>query len=206
MTPLPVIAKVCQVVSKTLDQVIGGRGDTPLLVATACAEALKSLNIGAQVWYGKAAWVEVLDDQSAVWAGAWGAEEFHFWTVTEFHETVDLYVSQSSKKKGVHPLGELKPLYSPPILWSSEIPKFYRYHSEGIAEIDRDAAEAGAYLEKILERIRKHCRPELLDEAAPQFPNESIICPDRKLMDDIQGSFRFYERAILVHGIPAAPF
>src|SRR5262245_199542 len=120
-TPLEVIANVSRVVTKVVDRIIGDRVDFPLLVAAACVEALKQFDIRAQVMYGHVAWVEVLEDQKLVWAGCWG-ENFHFWVATQFGEVVDLNSSVAHRKRS-HTMPHLNAIYSPPMLWSKEIPR-----------------------------------------------------------------------------------
>jgi hypothetical protein len=132
-TPLPIIANVARIVTAAVDRVAGDRGDYPLLVALACVEALKQFQIEARVMYGAVAWIEILEDQTPVWAGCWG-EHFHFWVATQYGEVVDLNTSVAHRRRA-HSRPDLKAQYSPPMLWASEIPKFYRYQPEGVAEV-----------------------------------------------------------------------
>lgn len=205
-TPLPIIALVSRIVTAVADRLTGDRSDSPLLVATACAEALKSLGIRAEVMYGPAAWIEVMDDHSVIWAGCWG-ENFSFWVATEFGEVVDLNTSVATRKRA-HDRPEARPLYSPPMLWSREVPAFYRYKPEGVAELElTDVRDKDRY-EKVLREVRSKCvptAPELVGDEEPQFPNEPILCPGRKLLDDSHGTFRHFDRALAVQGIPACP-
>jgi hypothetical protein len=62
--------------------------------------------------------------------------------------------------------------------------------------------------EAVLAELRQKCRPELLtDETKPSdFPNEPIVCPGRRILDDSNGNFKHFDRAIAVRGIPPAPF
>ncbi|MEN9723646.1 MAG: hypothetical protein RJB38_1632 [Pseudomonadota bacterium] len=202
-TPLPVIANVSRVVSKVVDRVTGDRSEVPLLVAAAAVEALKNHGISAQVFYGPAAWIEILENQQAIWAGCWG-QSFHFWAATVFGEIVDLNTSVAHRKRG-HAQPELKPLYSPPMLWSAELPRFYRYHPEGVAEIELTEEKDQRHFHLVQKELREKCRPDLLKGDQEEFPNEAILCPGRKLLDDSLGTFKQFDRALGVHGIPDVP-
>src|SRR5215213_3971468 len=118
-TPLSVIANVSRVVTMVVDRITGDRADFPLLVSAACVEALKNFGIEARVMYGQAAWIEVMEDQSVVWAGCWG-KNIHFWVATQFGEVVDLNTSVAYRTQA-HSSPELKGQFSPPIVWSAEI-------------------------------------------------------------------------------------
>lgn len=206
-TPLPIIAHVSRVVTRVVDRVSGDRSDSPLLVAAACAEALKAFQIPAWVMYGPAAWVEVLEDHSVIWAGCWG-ESFHFWTTNQFGEIIDLNASVQHRKRA-HSSPQMKSLYSPPILWSSEVPGFYRYIPEGIAELELTESDDQRRYERVLREIAENCGPDHLKADPPEseldFPNEPILCPGRKLLDDSRDTFRHFDRAVSVRGIPPLP-
>jgi hypothetical protein len=208
MTSLPVIANVSRVVTKVVDRITGDRVEFPLMVAAACVEALKNFGIESRVMYGQAAWLEVLEDQSVVWAGCWG-ENIHFWVATQYGEVVDLNTSVAFKKRA-HDNLAIKPLYSPPILWSAEVPKFYRYLPEGVAELELTEERDVKRFETVKKEIIEKCRPEKIDADVDakdlDFPNEPILCPDRKLLDDSTETFRHFDRALGVRGIPVAPF
>jgi len=199
-TPLPVIANVSRVVSKVVDRITGDRSDVPLMVATATVAALKNHGIPAHIFYGPAAWVEILENQQAIWAGCWG-KSFHFWAATTFGEVVDLNTSVAHRKRG-HSQPELKALYAPPMLWSSEVPGFYRYIPEGIAEVDLTEERDQKQLSLVLQEIDEKCRPEFLRGEKEDFPNEPILCPDRRLLDDSTGTFKHFDRALRIQGIP----
>jgi hypothetical protein len=208
MTSLPIIANVSRVVTKVVDRITGDRVDFPLMVAAATVEALKNFGIESRVMYGQAAWVEVLEDQSVVWAGCWG-ENIHFWVATQDGEVIDLNTSVAFKKRA-HDNPAIKPLYSPPILWAAEVPKFYRYLPEGVAELElTDERDIKRY-EVVLAEIKEKCGPQFAKDETPEseldFPNEPILCPDRKLLDDSTETFRHFDRALGVRGIPVAPF
>src|ERR1700722_10867248 len=98
MSSLPVIANVSRVVTMVVDRITGDRVDFPLMVAAATVEALKNFQIESRVMYGQAAWIEVLEDQSVVWAGCWG-QNIHFWVATQNGEIVDLNTSIAFKKR-----------------------------------------------------------------------------------------------------------
>jgi hypothetical protein len=202
-TPIEVIANVSRVVTRVIDRITGDRSDYPLMVASACMEALKLHGIESQVMYGKAAWVEVLEDHTVLWAGCWG-ENITFWTATQFGEVVDLNTSVAHRKRA-HSMPGMKSLYSPPMLWSREVPMFYRYVPEGVAELELTEARDIQRYETVLREIREKCGPTHIS-GEPEFPNEPILCPGRKLLDDSQQSFRQFDRAVGVRGIPKAPF
>lgn len=208
-TPLPVIATVSRIVTKVVDQITGDRSDYPLLVASACVEALKIFEIESRVMFGPSAWIEVMEDFSVHWAGCWG-ENFSFWVTTPFGEVVDLNTSVAVRKRA-HTLQYLKALYSPPILWSAEVPVFYRYLPEGVAELElteeRDQKQFEAVRSLVTEKCKIHLG-KLAENSAHEleFPNEAIICPSRQLLDDSNQTFKHFDRAISVHGIPPSPF
>lgn len=208
-TPLPVIANVSRVVTMAVDRITGDRSDYPLLVATACVEALKQFRIESRVMYGPAAWVEILENHSPIWAGCWDGN-VHLWVATEFGEVVDLNSSVAHRKRA-HGDAAYKALYSPPILWSAEVPSFYRYVPEGIAEIELTEERDRRWMETVLAEIREKCTPEkLIPEGSPSFggafPTEPMICPGRRVLDDSKETFRHFDRALSVQGVPQAPF
>ena len=202
-TPPQVIACVSRVVSLVIDRIAGDRSDVPLMVASACAEALKAFDIEARVMFGQAAWIEVLEDDSVVWAGCWG-ENFHFWAATQYGEVVDLTTSVAFRKRA-HSNPMIKAKHSPPILWSAEVPKFYRYLPEGVAELELLEKRDVEQYEKVLREIREKCTPKAIEGKEPEFINEPILCPERKLLDDSLQTFRKFDRVISVRGIPDSP-
>lgn len=202
-TPLPVIANVSRIVTKVVDRVTGDRSEVPLMVAAATVEALKNHGIPAQIFYGPAAWIEILENQQAIWAGCWG-ESFHFWAATTSGEVIDLNTAVAHRKRG-HSQPELKAQYSPPLLWSAELPAFYRYRPEGIAELELTADRDRRQFDLVLAEIAEKCRPEHLKGEHEDFPNEAILCPGRRLLDDSLGTFKHFDRALAVHGLPEAP-
>lgn len=203
-TPIEIIANVTRVVTKVVDRVTGDRSDYPLLVAAATVEALKAFGIEARVMYGQTAWLEVLEDHSVLWAGCWG-KNLHFWVGTACGETVDLNTSVAFKKRA-HDNPQLKALYSPPMLWSREVPGFYRYQPEGVAELELTDPQDQRRFEVVCREIAEKCGPKHLTPEELDFPNEAILCPGRRLLDDTQGTFKHFDRAISVRGIPQAPF
>lgn len=205
-TPLAVIAQVSRVITKVVDRVSGDRSDVPLMVASAVVEALKLHGISARVMYGPAAWVEVMEDHSVIWAGCWG-QSFHFWAATDFGEVIDLNVSVAHRKRS-HDRPELKAQFSPPMLWSEEVPSFYRYLPEGVAELELQDPRDLEQFARVLAEVGEKCQPAQLPEGEPgadQFPNEPMLCPGRRILDDSQGSFKKFDRAISVRGIPHLP-
>ncbi len=203
-TSLEIIANVSRVVTRVIDRLTGDRVDYPLMVAAATTEALKQFGIEARVMYGAAAWIEVMEDQSVQWAGCWG-DFFYFWAATQYGEVVDLNASVAYKKQS-HSKQDLKPMYSPPILWSAEVPSFFRFKPEGVAELElHDEKDIKRY-ELVLEEIREKCTPKAIEGKKPEFPNEAIICPGRKVLDDSSQTFRMFDRALSVYGMPPNPF
>ncbi len=207
-TPLPIIAEVSRLVTKITDRIAGDRSEFPLFVAAVTAETLKRLKIDANVFYGQAAWIEIMEDMNIMWAGCWG-EHTHFWVATQFGEIVDLNTSVSHRKKA-HSNPLHRPKYSPPILWSREVPGFYRYVPEGIAEIDLDSERDRRWFESSMKEIAEKLpqMEALLARSTEEldFPDESILCPGRKILDDAAQNFKHFDRALLVKGIPEKPF
>lgn len=203
-TPLPVIANVSRIVTRVVDRICGDRSDYPLLVAMACQAALKNHEVKARILFGATAWLEVLENHSVIWAGTWG-KHFGFWVETESGEVIDLNTSVAHRKKDFNN-PEHKPLYSPPILWSNDVPTFYRFKPEGEAEIGELLERDARWMKLVLAEINEKCQPHLLQGENEEFPNEAIICPGRKLLDDSQQSFKHFDRALSIVGIPQAPF
>ena len=203
-TPLEVIAQVSRIVTKVIDRIAGDRVEVPLMVAAAVKEALVGFGIRSQIMYGPAAWVEVLENQQVIWAGCWG-RHFHFWTVTEYGEVVDLTTAVAFRKRS-HENPEWKAKHSAPLLWSREVPRFYRYVPEGIAELELTELRDQERFDKVLREVREKCQWSALTPGQePEFPNEAIVCPGRRILDDTHQSFRFLDRALAVHGIPESP-
>jgi hypothetical protein len=203
-TPLEIIANVSRVVTRVVDRLTGDRSDYPLLVAAATVEALKAYGLESRIMYGPAAWVEVMEDHSVLWAGCWG-KNLHFWVGTAFGETVDLNVSVAFKKRA-HDNPQLKAAYSPPMLWAREVPLFYRYQPEGVAELELVEEQDVKRFEAVCREIAEKCGPKHMSPGKLDFPNEPILCPGRKLLDDTQESFKQFDRALSVRGLPQAPF
>jgi hypothetical protein len=175
-------------------------------VAVACVEALKAFQIQSRVMFGQVAWIEILENQSAVWAGCWG-ENFHFWVATQFGEIIDLNTSVAHRKRS-HSAPQWKAIYSPPMIWSAELPYFYRCIPEGIAELDLLETRDQKHYENAISEVRKNCTPEQLlkeDPANLSFPNEAILCPGRRVLDDNQESFKHFDRALSIYGVPESP-
>jgi hypothetical protein len=207
-TPLPLIAAISRLVTRVTDRVTGDRSEFPLLVATVTTEALRRCGIEANVFYGEAAWIEVMENESVMWVGCWG-ENTHFWTVTPFGEIVDLNTSVSHRKKS-HQNRDHQPKLSPPLLWSKEVPAFYRYKPGGIAEVELDSERDQRWFELCLKEVAEKLGDlrSLIEtpESDLDFPDEAILCPGRGILDDGAQSFRHFDRAIAVQGIPERPF
>ncbi len=76
---------------------------------------------------------------------------------------------------------------------------------EGIAELELLDEGDQRKFTAILAEIREKCRPELLQGNDEEFPNEPILCPGRKLLDDSKNSFKFFDRTLAVSEVPDAP-
>jgi len=210
-TPLPIIAAVSRVVTKVCDRITGDRGDFPLLVCAATQDALSRLGIQSRIMYGPAAWIEILEDQTPIWAGCWNGN-FSFWIATQYGEVVDLNTAIAHRKRPQSPLYQLekKSIYSPPIVWSKEVPSFYRYKPEGIAELEiTEEADKKRLTEILRETREKIAQVQTLlsqPENEWEFPNEPILCPGKRLLDDSNQTFQHFDRALSVRGLPTAPF
>lgn len=206
-TPIEVIANVSRVVSLAVDRITGDRIEAPLLVASAVVEGLKQFSIQSRVIYGQAAWIEVLESNDIIWAGCWG-KFYSFWVATQFGEIVDLNASISHRKQvhssQVNP--PVRSLYSPPMLWSHEVPAFYRYQPEGVAELDLTVERDQRHWILVCQEVKEKCGPAHVLSGEPAFANEPILCPGRRLLDDSQQSFRLFDRAVSVRGLPDPPF
>lgn len=206
-TPLPIIANVSRLVCKVTDRTSGDRSEFPLLVAAVTAEALRRVGIQSNIFYGQAAWVEIMENMSPMWVGCWG-EHSHIWVATEFGEVVDLTVGVSHRKRA-HNNPDHKPKYSPPLLWSLEVPAFYKYLPEGLAEVElteeRDKRWFNQCVEEISAKLLTPTQLTMIPEEELDFPEEAMLCPGRKILDDAAKTFQHYDRALMVHGIPDAP-
>ena len=204
-TPVEIIANVTRVVTRVVDRIMGDRVDYPLMVAAATVEALKAFDREARVFYGQAAWVEILEDHSVIWAGCWG-KSLHFWVGTAASEVVDLNTSVAYRKRA-HDNPGMRSMYSPPMLWAREVPKFYRYIPEGVAELELHDPEDQRKFDRVLAEIREKCGPKHLTPGAElDFPNEAILCSGRRLLDDSKDTFKHFDRALAVQGVPPSPF
>jgi hypothetical protein len=204
-TPIEVIAVISRVVTKIVDRIAGDRVEVPLMVAAAVKEACEINGIGCQIIYGPAGWVEILNDQTPIWAGCWG-NHFHIWAATEFGEVVDLTVGVAHRKRA-HDAEHLHAIYSPPLLWAKDVPAFYRYQPEGVAELEIADPEDQRKFQLVLGEVREKCSPEavLKESESPVFPNEPMLCPGRRVLDDTQETFKKFDRALRVKGMPPAP-
>ncbi len=202
-TPLPVIANVSRIVSMVVDRITGDRTEFPLLVAAACVEALKQFGIESRIMYGAAAWIEVMPDHTVAWAGCWNGN-LHFWVATQFGEVVDLNTSAAFRTRA-HATPHLQAIYSAPMLWSAEVPGFYRYEAEGVAELELTEEKDRKRYELVLQEIHEKCTPAAIEAQEQDFPNEPILCSGRRLLDDSKGTFKLFDRALSVRGIPQSP-
>lgn len=206
-TPLALIGEVSRLITKITDRISGDRSEFPLLVSAVTSTVLQKCGIGANVFYGSAAWVEIMENQAPMWVGCWGGH-LHFWVVTQFGEIVDFNTAVSFRKKA-HGNEAHRPKYSPPIVWSKEVPKFYRYIPEGLAEIELDSERDQRWLkqcvDEVLEKLGDPSRFMTQDASQVQFPDEAILCPGRKILDDPMQSFAHFDRAIMIQGLPPAP-
>ena len=88
------------------------------------------------------------------------------------------------------------------------MPGFYRCIPEGVAELElKDDADQKRY-DRVIQEIEEKCQPALIDstDGDLDFPNEPILCPGRRLLDDSRQTFKLFDRALAVAGIPQAPF
>lgn len=205
MTPLAAIAPISRLITQKVDLLTGDRSLVPWMVALGCQIALKKLNISSDIFYGKSAWIEVLDNHQIAWTGYWG-ENIYFWLVTQFQETVDLNAGVSFRQRSsFHP--QYQALYSPPLLWSVEIPRFYLYQPEGIADCDPVEEKEKRQLEELYHFIDTRF---IYDQGSSteddlkedDFPNEPILCHGRRILDDSKKTFASFDRAISIQGIP----
>ncbi|MBS1959466.1 MAG: hypothetical protein JST80_08350 [Bdellovibrionales bacterium] len=207
-TPIAAIATISRLVTKITDRISGDRSEYPLFVASVTAAVLNKIGIQANVFYGQAAWIEVMEDMSVMWAGCWG-EHTHFWVATQFGEVVDLNTAVSMRKRA-HSNPAHKPKHSPPLLWSREVPAFYRYIPEGLAEIGLDSERDKRWFDLCLTEVNDKL-PTLAQlvntpDDELDFPEEAIVCPGRRILDDAAQNFRHFDRALMVQGIPEKPF
>jgi hypothetical protein len=204
-TPLPIIAAVSRLVTKVTDRIAGDRSEFPLLVNLVALEALKIAGVNANIFYGQAAWIEVMEDMSLMWAGCWG-NNTHFWIATNSGEVVDLNTSVSHRRRDhKNPLHQ--PKYAPPLLWSREVPSFYRYLPEGVAEVELTEERDQRWFKTCMEEIRQKIPAAIqVAEEDLDFPDEPILCPGRRILDDAAQTFRHFDRALMIHGIPEKPF
>ncbi|MDR3608876.1 MAG: hypothetical protein P4M08_16040 [Oligoflexia bacterium] len=203
-TPVEIVANISRVVTAVVDRITGDRAEFPLLVAAACVQGLKNFGIESRVMYGQAAWIEIMSDHSVRWAGCWNGN-IHFWVATQFGEVVDLNTSVAYRTRA-HTQPNLKAIYSPPMLWSIEVPRFYRYEAEGVAELELTEDKDRARFETVLREINEKCSPAQVAACEQAFPNEPVLCHGRKLLDDSHDTFKHFDRALAVHGISPSPF
>lgn len=203
ITPEPIAALVCRVSTAVVDRLTGGRADYPLLLSLAAQEGLHQLGVHSHVLYGRAAWVEILEEKERpVWALC-EADHPHFWLETAHGETVDLSLSAAHLSHSKRDIG-VRTVASPPILWTPEVPSFVRYEVEGAAEMEAESDRERKLIESVLREMREKCVRENLEPL--EWPNEPVIFSGRRLLDDALGTFARFDRALGVHGVPPAPF
>ena len=148
-----------------------------------------------------------MENQTLMWVGCWG-DHTHFWTVTQFGEIVDLCTSVSHRKRSHSNPGH-QPKFSPPILWSREVPSFYQFKPEGLVEIELDSDRDRRWLEtcekEVIEKLGNLAELLATPSEELDFPDEAILCPGKQILDDAAQSFRHFDRAVMVHGIPDGP-
>ena len=71
---------------------------------------------------------------------------------------------------------------------------------------ERDRRWFEACLTEVIEKIGNVRLVVETPDDELDFPEEAILCPGRRILDDASQSFRHYDRAILVQGIPEKPF
>ncbi len=202
LAPMGRVATVTSTVCQVVDQILGFRARYPLITATVCLEALKLTGAKGSVRYGRACWVEVLEGGLTRWGGAWQEGEFHFWVETNGGEIVDVAAAATAR---IPQVGGRAPVqYGPPILWSKEIPQFYRYETLGDAETNPDDVEGKKILENLFSRLQ---RSDLARNPLPeQFLNEPILISGKRLLDDEKQSFLHYDRALRIRHPGKPPF
>lgn len=215
-TPLSVVSQVSYWVTRITDEVTTDRADYPLLVSLAGVEALRLLGIPSQVIFGSAAWIEVLEDQTLRWAGAWTEANPYFWVQSEFHEVIDLTVSVSHRmrsqpnQKGYQSLNKSKVLFSPPLLWSQKLPRFCVYDAIGIAEIELNSQRDIQWFEKVVEQLKSKISLDTKKDTQNKtesdliFPDEPLLYA-QKILDDSQQRFKHYDRALSLQKMPPFP-
>ena len=203
-TPIEVVAQVSRLVTLIIDRITGDRVEVPLMVAAAAKHALALHGIESQVMYGPAAWIEILADNSVIWAGCWG-DHYSFWVATQYGEVVDLNVSVAARKPS-HQIPSQVAVLSPPMLWSKDVPAFYRYQPQGIAELELTSDHDKKQFEWVTQELTEKCGPKFLKSAdLEEFPNEAILVPGRRVLDDSKTSFKLFDRVMSVRGVPRPP-
>lgn len=198
-TSLEIVGCVSKSVTKAADQLFGDRSLHPLLVCLGGVYALEHFKISSRCLYGQAQWIEILENEKPIWAGS-SPQRPHFWLQSQFGETIDFNISVSHRLNS--PSGpKEKSKYSPPMLWSLEIPQFYEYHVEGIAEINPEDHKLLKQLDRLKRRI-EIAISEYEKSKLIEFPNEPLLGPERKLLDSTQKEFQHFDRALSIHGFP----
>lgn len=205
-TPPHIIAETTRLVIQIVERLCGDRVDYPLLVASGVVYALSQYQIKSQIMYGKAAWIEVLENDQIIWAGCWG-ESTQFWVINEYQELIDLNAAVGIRKRAHNPKIP-KSKFGPPVLWSNELPSFFRYEPEGVAELDLLDDRDNTWFQSLCEEIDANRNPSLENQHLNylEFPDEPILCSGRKILDNTVSSFASYDRSMKILGIPESPF
>lgn len=217
-TPLSLVGPLSQQVIAITDRLVGGRGHAPMLVAKSIEYALMLFDISSAVLYGEAAWVEVLESDphpKIQWGGRWLPDDspsespsFYFWVETRFGEWVDLVAPSISRG------GKPRAQWAPPLLWSRQIPKFFKYRPHGMAEIEFSEPSQKRIFDQVCEELKAWQQStRIAFDAAPgsdgfpsdQFPNEPMLCDEQRVLDDSRQSFLNYDRALSIFGVPELP-
>ncbi len=197
-TELSIIESTIGWIPLLCDRLTTDRADAPLFVAACVREWLSAHGVSSRIFFGRAAWILLMPDEMPVWAGLWEKAPY-FWVETEFKETVDINACITHRRMLATSL-EFQNAVPPPMLWSREVPKFFRFAPDGLAELPMDSEKERDLWERALAEMRD------LKEKKPRLPNIPIVGPNRKVLDSEQGLFRRYDRALQIRGIPAAPF
>lgn len=169
------------------ERVTGDRTSYPLFVYTALKALLTTHGHGGRIFYGKAAFLAVENERQSWFV--FGEKRPYFWIETENKETVDLNVFRLIKKMG---------FLGPPLIWSKDIPIFYKYVPEGLAEVDEKEVSESSVFQSILKGASQA-------QSSEEVVNEPIIFPDRKMLDSEQEEFATYEKLLNLSTVEKPP-
>lgn len=220
VSPQPHLSAESNAVSAT------SRALFPLLVAESVVRSLKNFGISAHTLYGRAAWIEIDAKMKPIWAGTWESDDHpHFWAATKAGEVIDLNASIAYQIRSASNPNE-KTVYSSPMIWCASIPRFYRYHAKGVADLGQPKNESDRKLiDDLFNEIDLKCQEVIKTGRVPmqssadgskmtsdalmdklQFPNEPFLVPDKRILDSSDQKFMHFDRAISISGIPKSPF